>query len=299
MFVRRVKRGLSLSASVAGLLALTGCGRQFVLLHPAGTVANSELHLMETVSLAMAAVVLFVLVLFGITLVRFRDRPGNRAPYRPELGGHPRLEVVLFLIPILIVAFIAVPTVQKTFALGRPPVAAGAKGKGQVVIDVTSLDWKWVFEYPGQHIATVNKVTIPSGKPVLFKLTSDAPMNAFWVPRLGGMETAIPGRVLPLWLEATQTGTFLGRSANFSGKDFAKMTFKVHAVTPAAFARWVHAVQKDDPPLTMAAYRALKRPGLHRPEAYASYPAHTFPATGHGFTLTGGRYTSSSFRTFP
>lgn len=268
---------------------LAGCGSQYLVLHPAGPVATDELRLMTTTSVLMAAVILLVLVLFAIALIRFRDRPGNRAPYTPNRGGSGRLEVVLFVIPVAIVAAIAVPTVQQTVSLGQVPLQPAP-----LVIDVTSLAWKWYFEYPSQRIATVNHIDIPAGRPVLFELTADSPMNAFWVPRLGGMEMAIPGRVLPLWLQADRPGDFHGRSANFSGTGFAHMTFAVRAVPAAQFARWTARVRRSAPPLTLAGYRRLLRPGTASVESFSAFPAGTFPVKTHGFTVDHGFYVDAT-----
>ena len=255
------------------------------MLDPAGPVARGELHLIETASIAMGAVILFVFVIFAITLVRFRDRPNNRAPYIPRWEGSPTLEAIWFLIPVAILAVIAVPTVRQTYALARLPAAADP-----VVVDVTSLDWKWLFEYPGQGVATVGYADVPSGVPVLYELTADSPMNTFWVPQLGGMEYAMPGRVLPIWLEAASPGVYWGRSANFSGSGFVDMRFAIQAVAPAAFSGWVAQTKRTAPAMTMADYRQLL---LHQtaPRAtYSAYPADTFPSSTHGFTLQGGMY---------
>lgn len=251
---------------------ISGCGNQFVLLHPAGPVANSELHLIATSAIAMGAVLLVVFGLFAFVLVRFRDIPGNKAPYTPEWHGGGRLETILFAVPIVIVTIIAVPTVQKTYALNRLPPQ-----KDPLVVDVTSIDWKWVFEYPAQHVATVNYVEVPAGVPVVYELTAQSPMNAFWVPQLGGMEYTMSGMVLPLWLEADHPGVYWGRSAQFSGPGFAEMSFYVKAVPPAEFASWVSHVKKTAPVLTMAGYRRLLSPGTVGEETYSAYPMGTFP----------------------
>jgi cytochrome aa3-600 menaquinol oxidase subunit 2 len=271
---------------LAGLvLALSGCGNQYVLLHPAGPVAASELHLMTLAAIAMAVVILFVFVLLAIAVIRFRDRRGNRAPYRPNWDENRRLEIAWFLIPVIILAVIAVPTVQQTYALAALP-----KNQKPVVIDVTSLTWKWMFEYPGQHVATVNYAVIPAGRPVLFKLYGDSAMNTFWVPQLGGMEYTMPNWVLPLWLEASHPGVYWGHSGNFSGLEFEKMFFTVRAVPPAQFEQWAATVRKTHPAMTMTDYHRLLAFGTVGRETYGGYPAGTFPSLSHGFTLTGGMF---------
>lgn len=266
-------------------IALSGCGRNFPVLHPAGPVARGELHLIETASIAMGAVILFVFVLFAITIIRFRDRPGNRAPYTPRWESSPRLELIWFLIPVAILAVIAVPTVRQTYALARLPAAADP-----VIVDVTSLDWKWLFEYPAQGVATVGYADVPTGVPVLYELTANSPMNTFWVPQLGGMEYTMPGRVLPLWLEASKPGVYQGRSANFSGSGFVHMRFSIQAVSPSQFQGWVARVRQTAPAMTMTDYQALLKHDIVPDATYSSYPASTFPQATHGFTLQGGMY---------
>ena len=279
---------LALIGGTAGVLA-TGCGPQYVVLHPAGPVAQKELNLMALSAVAMGVVILGVFVLFAVTVIRFRAKPGNRNPYLPNWYGHKWLEVLCFIVPAVILTVIAIPTVRSTYALDQLP-----KGPKPLVVDVTSLDWKWLFQYPGQKIASVNYLEIPAGRPVLFELTADSPMNTFWIPRLGGMEYTMPGRVLPLWLEANQPGTYWGRSGNFSGVGFDNMMFNVKAVSASAFNTWVAGVKQSQPPMTMQRYHQLLNAGTTGVTLFSAYPAQTFPAVKNGFTLEGGMYMVAS-----
>ncbi|CAB1128273.1 Quinol oxidase subunit 2 [Candidatus Hydrogenisulfobacillus filiaventi] len=263
-------------------LFVSGCGSKMAVLDPAGPVARTELHLMELSVTAMAIVVVTVWILAAIALIRFHDRPGHPGPRTPKWQHSRLLEVVLWGIPLLVVTFIAIPMTQKTYALDRLPPA-----KDPVIIDVTSLDYKWLFQYPGAGIATVNYIKIPVGEPVLFKLTADSPMNTFWIPRLGGMEFCMPGEVLPLWLEASKPGVYLGRSGQFSGVGFVHMVFKTEAVSPQAFRQWEQQVKRTAPPMTEADYRGLLVENTTGEHTYSSYPPGIFPKKTHGFTLNG------------
>jgi cytochrome aa3-600 menaquinol oxidase subunit 2 len=283
--MRRGRAGALASLLVFGGL-LTGCGPQYAVLDPAGPVAAGELHLIALSSLAMAVVIALVYVLFVVVVVRFRDRPGRRAPYVPHWQDNRRLELLWFLIPAVLLTVIAIPTAQETFALARIPAA-----RHRLVVDVTSFEWKWLFQYPRQHIATVNYAVIPTRRPVLFELTANSPMNAFWVPRLGGTEYTMPGRVLPLWLEADAAGRFWGHSEQFSGVGYERMFFTVRAVPAPQFATWAAGVRRTAHPMTLATFRRLLRPGTVGTATYAGYPADTFPRTSHGFSLRGGMYT--------
>lgn len=280
--IRRPIKGAVLAA-VAALLS--GCGPQYVLFHPVGPVGRTELGLMILAGAAMAVVIVFVCVLLAIAAIRFRDRDGRRAPYTPDWHDSKKLEILWFTIPVLILTLIGIPTVRQTNALAHVPSNAHP-----LVVDVTSLQWKWLFEYPGQHVATVNYLVIPAGRPVLFELTADSPMNTFWVPQLGGMEYTMPGEVLPLWLQADKPGEYWGHSGNFSGLDFEKMFFTVKAVSPVDFAAWTENVRQSSPALSMQDYQRLVAPGTAGTESYSAYPASTFPSVTHGFSLTGGQY---------
>lgn len=278
---RKPYRTLAIGAAAAGLLS-TGCGQQYVLLHPAGPVGQRELHLMVLASVAMAIVIVIVFALYFYAVVRFRDKPGNTAPYRPEWHTNKSLEALWWILPAVLLTVIAIPTVQATYALDRVP-----KSKDPIVVDVTSLTWKWLFEYPGQHIATVNYLEIPTGQPVMFELTADSPMNTFWIPQLGGMEYTMPNRVLPLWLEAKKPGNYWGDSGQYSGTGFEKMFFKVKAVSPSAFAVWAKSVHLTAAAMTSRDYQRLLQHDTMGPVSYGSYPKDTFPTVASGFTLTG------------
>lgn len=289
MFRQRFRKPyskLALVALVAGLFS-AGCGQQYVVLHPAGPVGRQEMNLMIMASIAMAIVIVIVFALYFYALIRYRDRPGNTAPYRPDWHGHKGLEILWWVLPAVLLTVIAIPTVKVTYALDRIP-----KAKDPVVIDVTSLTWKWLFQYPGQHIATVNYAVIPTGEPVLFELTANSAMNALWIPQLGGMEYTMPNRVLPLWLEASKPGTYWGHSGQFSGTEFAKMFFNVKAVSPAQFKTWAKRTAQTAAPMTNADYHQLLKFNTVGTETFGNYPKDTFPSIASGFSLTGsGMYT--------
>ncbi len=282
-------RKLALLAILLLTPLLSGCGQDFLLLKPAGPVARTEMHLMERAAIPMGIVILFVIVLLAIVVIRFRDTPDNKAPYTPDWHGSKRLETIWFVIPVLILAFISVPMVKQTFKLAKVPVTSG----DPITIDVVSIDWKWLFEYPGQKVATVNYVKIPVNTPVLFELTAYSPMNTFWVPQLGGMEYTMPGRVLPLWLQASYAGVYTGRSANFSGSGYAKMIFSVDAVSSSQFQSWISQVASTASPLTGPEYQSLLQQDLVQTQTYYGYPSYTFPSQLNGFTLNGGMYIAS------
>ncbi|MCL6593543.1 MAG: cytochrome c oxidase subunit II, partial [Alicyclobacillus sp.] len=235
--MRSRRRPVWLAAALAALL-LSGCSPQYVVLNPAGPVGREELHLIELSFALVMIVVIPVLILLFYIVWRYRDRPDNKAPYKPEWSESKALETVWWAIPIVIVGVLGFYTGKTTFALVQPPET----DTQPLTVQVTSLDWKWLFQYPGQNVATVNYVEIPVGVPIQFELTADAPMNSFWVPQLGGQEYTMPGMAMRLWLQADKPGTYYGTGANFTGEGFAHMQFQVVAVPQAQFDAWVKQV---------------------------------------------------------
>ena len=283
-------RGLLNRLKVPALLAtmgvmLSGCSEKYTVLNPAGPVAREELRLIYLSAILVAIVIIPVLVIMAYIVYRYRDKPDNKAPYMPHWEHNSKLEMVWWGIPILIIAILGYETAKTTFSLTKPPVeSAHIK---PITIQVTSMDWKWMFQYPDQKIATVNYVKIPAGVPIQFEVTADAPMNSFWIPQLGGQEYAMPGMAMRLWLQADKPGIYDGRGANFTGKGFAHMDFKVEAQTEADFNAWVKEVKSSSPALTMDGYNELKKPGTAETASFSSFPEGLFLET---VDKNGGKY---------
>ncbi|MBX5436430.1 MAG: COX aromatic rich motif-containing protein [Alicyclobacillaceae bacterium] len=275
-------KGVSLMAAAALLLA-TGCGPEYIVLNPKGPVGREELHLIELSTVLVLIVIIPVLALLAFIVVRYRDKPGNKARYMPNWSESKVLEVVWWGIPILIIGILSVYTAKTTFALTRPPEA----DVKPLTIQVVSLNWKWLFLYPDQKVATVNYAEIPTGVPVQFELTADAPMNSFWVPQLGGQEYTMPGMAMRLWLQADEPGRYYGHGANFTGEGFAHDNFWVVAKSQSDFDRWVKQVRSTAPALTKAGYAKLKQPSVIGTAEYSSFPPGLFDDT---VWINGGRY---------
>jgi cytochrome o ubiquinol oxidase subunit 2 len=148
-----------------------------------------------------------------------------------------------------------------------------------VEVQVVSLDWKWLFIYPGQGVASVNRLVVPAGIPVHFSLTSASVMNAFFVPQLGSMIYTMNGMSTGLNLRADRPGVYSGQSAQFSGDGFADMNFETDAVPAAQFEAWVARVRGGGPALDAPGYRALARQSRHvRPFTYRAVQAGLYEA---------------------
>jgi cytochrome o ubiquinol oxidase subunit II len=235
------------------------------VLNPKGPVALQERNLMITVVLLMLIVVVpvFVLTFF----IAWKYRASNGATYRPDWDHSRTLETIWWLVPTLLILVLSVITWRATHEL--VPSAVLASANPPMTIQVVALDWKWLFIYPQQDIATVNYVQFPVNTPVDFQITADAPMNSFWIPQLGGQIYAMPGMATSLNLLASSQGTFRGSSANISGRGFAGMEFAAHATTENDFESWVSSVKQSPRNLNDQTYAELTAPSIHN--SYAAY----------------------------
>jgi cytochrome o ubiquinol oxidase subunit 2 len=219
--------------------------------------------------------------------VAFWYRASNRrAQYLPDFEYSGRLELLVWSIPTMTVLLVGgVAWVGAHDLDPRKPIDASAK---PVTIQVVSLDWKWLFIYPEQGIASVNHLTIPVGTPVSFELTSASVMNSFFVPQLGSQIYTMSGMTTHLWLQADQVGSYPGLSANFSGEGFADMRFTVDAVAPEQFTHWIAAAQGNGPVLDPAAYADLLKPSQAIvPYTYRSVAPEMFHNITRSAMMTG------------
>lgn len=251
------------------ILSFLGGCQNISVLNPQGPVARSEYNLIMWSIALMLIIIVVVFTLFTIVVIKYRERPDNMDYEPPEQEGNKMLEFIWTLVPIIIVIALAIPTVKTTFALEKPPVNTDSNVK-PVEIYVTSANWKWIFSYPEENIETVNYVNIPAGVPIKFKLTSVGPMNAFWIPDLGGMKYTMNGMVMDLYLQADNPGEYLGRSANFSGKDFTSMEFQVVSQSKEDYQKWVKDVQQTAPKLSEDKYNSIIEPGVVGRMSYSS-----------------------------
>jgi cytochrome o ubiquinol oxidase subunit 2 len=156
------------------------------------------------------------------------------------------------------------------------------------VAQVVSLDWKWVFIYPEQGIASVNKLVVPVGTPISFELTSSSVMNSFFVPQLGGQIYTMSGMVTRLHLQADHPGTYPGLSAMFSGDGFADMRFAVDAVPNDQFAQWVGQAREAGPVLDTRSYKELAKPSQAiAPFTYRAIAADFFSGVVNTASIAG------------
>ena len=239
---------------IAGAM-LGGCSEG--VLDPKGPVAAAErLIMLNSTGIMLAIVIPTILATLG-TAFWFRAS-NTRARYMPDFAYSGRLELLVWSIPIMTVILVGGVTWIGSYDLDPPkPIASAEK---PIRVQVVALDWKWLFIYPEQGIATVNQLTIPVSTPIRFELTSSGVMNSFFVPQLGGQIYTMAGMVTQLYLQADYVGTYRGMSANYSGAGFSDMYFNVNAVPAEKFAQWVVATRDSGSVLDAQSYAALAKP---------------------------------------
>jgi cytochrome o ubiquinol oxidase subunit 2 len=243
-----------LTTIVACSLALSGCNIGILDSHgPIGAAEKSIL--IDSVAIMLAIVAPTIVAIFGFAWW-FRAS-NSRARYLPHWAYSGRIELVVWAIPALVVMLLGGVTWIGSHELD--PAKPIASSHPTLEIQVVSLDWKWLFIYPDQKIATVNTLTIPAGMPVHFSLTSSSVMNAFFIPQLGSMIYTMNGMTTRLNLKTDTAGIFHGLSSHFSGDGFSDMNFEVHAVSPADFAAWAQTASKAPATLDSRSYSELAR----------------------------------------
>jgi cytochrome o ubiquinol oxidase subunit II len=248
-------RYLFLSIVLLGTAALGGCNEG--VLDPQGPVAVAERQILfDSLGIMLAIVIPVILATLGVA---FWFRASNRrASYRPDFVYSGRIEVLVWSIPLMTVLLVGgVAWVGSHDLDPRRPINADVR---PLRLQVASLDWKWLFIYPDQGIASVNHLVVPIGTPISLELTSSGVMNSFFVPQLGSQIYTMAGMTTHLQLLASHAGSYPGISAQFSGDGFADMIFKVDAVADEKFSDWVEIARATGLVLDAQAYTDLARP---------------------------------------
>jgi cytochrome o ubiquinol oxidase subunit II len=248
-------RYLSLSAVLVGAALLGGCNQG--VLDPHGPIALAERQILFNSLGIMLAIV--IPVILATLAVAFWFRASNtRASYRPDFVYSGRIEVLVWSIPLMTVLLVGgVAWVGAHDLDPRRPINAEAPA---LKVQVVSLDWKWLFIYPDQGIASVNHLVVPVGTPISLELTSAGVMNSFFVPQLGSQIYTMAGMTTHLQLLADNAGSYPGLSAQFSGDGFADMIFKADAVPAKQFDDWVTETRGIGPTLDAQTYADLAKP---------------------------------------
>jgi cytochrome o ubiquinol oxidase subunit II len=278
-------------------LPLAGCGG---VLDPHGSIGNSErLILIDSVAIMLVIVIPVIVATLGVAWW-FRAS-NDRATYLPYWSFSGQLELIVWAIPALVITFLGGIAWFGSHALD--PFRPLDSQSPPVEIQVVSLDWKWLFIYPSDGVASVNQLIIPAGTPVHFTLTSTGVMNSFFVPQLGSQIYTMAGMTSQLSLQADEPGDYPGISAQFSGDGFSDMRFVVHAMAANDYARWLASAKDRGAILDNTAYAALTQQSSNLkattyhgvdPKLFDSVVNETAPDAGGAQEQPGGHGASAS-----
>ena len=236
----------------------------FQMLAPKGAIARGERQAIIMAVLVMLIIV--VPVLAAAVYIARKYRANNNATYEPNWQGTGFLHFLWWAFPCAVIICLGVITWKSSHALDPfKPLSSNVK---PITIQVVALEWKWLFIYPEQKIATVNFIEFPAGTPVNFELTADAPMNSFWIPQLGGQMYAMAGMSTQLHLIADSPGEYNGSAAEINGEGFSGMRFVAKSTSSADFNQWIANVQKLSPALNMESYNDLAKPTTDSPPGF-------------------------------
>jgi cytochrome o ubiquinol oxidase subunit II len=240
-------------------------GKNIAVLNPQGMVADQQKALIVfTVILGMVIVIPVFAMLF---VVAWCYREGNpKAKYRPNDDENKVIETLWWGVPVVLILILSVVTWITTRQLD--PYRSLASEEKPLKIQVVSLQWKWLFLYPDQQIASVNEVRFPENTPVEFFLTADSPMSAFWIPNLGSQTYAMNGMSSKLSLQAHEAGEYRGSNTNISGEGYAGMDFKAISMSRESFDRWVKNLAASNAHLTWNEYEKIAAPSRDTPVSY-------------------------------
>jgi cytochrome o ubiquinol oxidase subunit 2 len=234
------------------------------ILDPQGPIGAAEKTiLIDSLAIMLAIVLPTILAIFAFS---YWFRASNsRARYLPDWEYSGRIELVVWSVPALTVILLGGVAWLGSHHIDPPKPIEGASSP--LTIQAVSLDWKWLFIYPDQKIATVNALTVPVGVPLQFQLTSASVMNAFFIPQFGSMIYTMNGMATRLNLRADTTGTFQGLSTQFSGDGFSDMHFDVHVVPPEQFSKWAQDASNAQQALDEQSYREIAKPSIKHEQA--------------------------------
>jgi cytochrome o ubiquinol oxidase subunit 2 len=246
------------------------------VLDPVGPIGGQERQILLNSTGIMLAIVIPVIV--ATIAFAWWFRAGNRkAKYTPGWDYSGRIELVVWSIPLMTVMLLGgIAWIGSHDLDPAKPLPSASK---PLNVEVVSLDWKWLFIYPDQGVATVNQLVVPASVPVNFRLTSGTVWNVFFVPRFGTMIYTMPGMATRLNLQANEEGVYDGQSSHFSGDGFSGMQFKVQVVPPSRFNAWVGSARTAGRTLDGPAYAELaKQSSYVAPITYSAVAPGLFDA---------------------
>lgn len=265
-----ILKNLRRSLLLLPVALLAGCNT--VLMNPSGDIAHQQGRLIVVSTVLMLIIIIPVVALTILFAWRYRQS-NKEAVYSPDWDHSTQLELAIWAAPLLIIIALGAITWISTHTLdpyqplrridAQRAIPADTK---PLVVEVVALDWKWLFIYPEQGIATVNELAAPVDRPILFKITASSVMNSFFIPALAGQIYAMPGMETKLNAVINKPGEFDGFSANYSGAGFSGMRFKFHGLSHGDFDQWVAKVKTGtEGELSRALYQKLEAPSEREP----------------------------------
>jgi len=238
-----------------------------LLLNPKGPIGEAE---RSVILIAIALMLIVVIPVFVMTIwFSWKYRASNtNADYTPKWSYSGKLDLFIWMIPLAIITALAILVWVETHHLN--PYKPLHSKADPVHIQAVSLDWKWLFIYPDQDIASINELVFPVHVPLSFRITSDTVMTSFFIPQLGSQIYAMAGMQTRLHLMADEPGVYRGQNQQFSGRGFARMRFKAKAVSPEAFREWISKAKKSKNNLDSARYKKIQKPSMGYPVTYYS-----------------------------
>jgi cytochrome o ubiquinol oxidase subunit II len=260
-----LEMGLRITSMTSAAMLMASCHEG--VLDPRGPVGKAERIILYDSTAIMLAVIVPVIVLTLVFAWWFRAK-NSQARYRPDWEYSGRIEMIIWSIPALVILFLG--GIAWTGSHDLDPPRPLAESTAPLDIEVVSLDWRWLFIYPHEGIASLNRLVVPAGVPLRFRLTSTTVMNSFFVPQLGSQIYAMPNMVTRLNLKADQPGTYEGLSAQFSGDGFSDMRFDLVSTEAEDFKAWVNATKTQGGVLDAKTFEELDRPAkAGKPQTYA------------------------------
>ena len=231
-------------------------------------MADHERHLFVIVCIVMLFVIGPVLLLTPVFAWHYR-LANTKSAYRPRWSFNWPLEGLIWIPPTLIVIALAFLLWRDTHALD--PYKPLPSDLPPTEVQAVALDWKWLFIYPAQRIATVDELVFPTDRPVHLTLTSGTVMQSLLFPRLAGQIYAMAGMTTQLNIAANVPGTYQGENTQFNGDGFQRQHFPVLAMSPADYDKWLAGAKAQTTTLDIPGYAMLAvRSALPHPEVFGS-----------------------------
>jgi cytochrome o ubiquinol oxidase subunit 2 len=247
------------------VLLLQGCSN-VPLLDPKGPIGSSELVVIG-VAFALMLIVVIPVIVMALWFPRRYKASNPKGDYAPKWSYSRKIELTVWLVPAAIVTALSILTWKETHRLD--PFAPLKTTVNPIDIEAVSFDWKWLFIYPQQNIATVNQLVFPAHVPINFRITSDTVMTSFFIPQLGSQIYAMGGKKSQVHLLADEPGIYLGQNQQFSGRGFPDMNFIVRVTSDEQFDAWAHKTKQTPSKLDLTQLEKLRKPS-------AGYPVTSF-----------------------